>query len=157
MKKRKIYTSINKCTHIYIQKKQEETSIKIKQGGIKYSKEGKVLHRTELNGTGNCFITLKNDKTNLINNPITRLIKPAKNDIVRISKEILDRINSLLCSNFKVNTWKNTISLITQLRKIKDKHLYKFSIFNIKNFYPSIKENSFHSALRFAKIHANIT
>ena len=117
----------------------------------------KVLDRTEVNGTGNCIITLKDHKINFINHPTTRLINPANNETGRISKEILDRINSLVCSNLKVNEWKNTSSVITWSRNIKDKHLYKFLIFDIKDFYPSIEESLFHEALQFAKMHVNIT
>ena len=62
----------------------------------------------------------------------------------------------MLCSNLKVNEWKNTSSVITWFRNIKDKHLYKFLIFDIKDFYPSIKESLFHEALQFAKMHVNI-
>ena len=63
----------------------------------------------------------------------------------------------MLCSNLKVNEWKNTSSVITWFRNIKDKHLYEFLIFDIKDFYPSIKESLFHEALQFAKMHVNIT
>ena len=85
------------------------------------------------------------------------MINPVKKQIGRISNEILDRINSLLCSNLKVNEWKNTTSVITWFRNIKDKHLYKFLIFDIKEFYPSIKESLFHKAWQFPKMHVNIT
>ena len=42
-------------------------------------------------------------QTNFINHPITRLINPAKKETGRISEEILDRVNTLLCSNLEVN------------------------------------------------------
>ena len=58
-----------------------------------------MLGRVEVNGTGNCFITFKDRKTNFINDSITRLVNPAKNKIKRVSKEMLDRIISLLFSN----------------------------------------------------------
>ena len=138
-------------------KARKDALIKINRVGIKHAKEAKVLDRIEIIGTGNCFITLKDHKTNFINHPTTRLINPAKNEIGRISKEILDRINSLLCSNLKVNEWKNTSSVVTWFRNIKDKHLYKFLIFDKKDFYLSVKESLFHEALQFAKMHVNIT
>ena len=43
----------------------------------------------EKNGTGNCFITLKDHKENFANKPTVRLINPAKNEIGRLSKSIL--------------------------------------------------------------------
>ena len=38
-----------------------------------------------------------------INNPTVRLINPAKNEIPRIRKVTLDKINSSLIEQFKVN------------------------------------------------------
>ena len=102
----------NAITSTY-RKARKDAAIKINQGGIKHANKAKLLDRIEINGTGNCFITLKDHKINFINHPTTRLINPAKNKIGRISKEILDRINSLLCNNLKVNEWKNTSSVIT--------------------------------------------
>ena len=93
--------------------------------------------------------------------------KPCKYKIEKISKEIPDRITSLLCSNLKVSKCSNTFclllvskcssSVIIQFRNNEDKQLYKFFRFDIKDFYPSIKESLFHKALQFAKMRVNIT
>ena len=40
------------------------------------------------------FITLKDRKPNFQNNPTCRLINPRKSEIGKISKQILDRINT---------------------------------------------------------------
>lgn len=40
------------------------------------------------------FLTLKDHKPNFANNPTCRLINPAKSEIGKISKQILDRINN---------------------------------------------------------------
>ena len=45
------------------------------------------------NGKQNCFITLKYHKPNFQNNPKVKLLNPAKNELGRISKTILDKIN----------------------------------------------------------------
>ena len=87
---------------------------------------------------------------NFLNHPTTRLINPAKNEIGRISKQILDQINSKLCEILKVNEWKNTASVINWFKKIESKSSHKF-LFDIKNFYPSIKEVLLIKALKFAK------
>ena len=52
-----------------------------------------ALNRMFINGKNNCFITLKDHKENFLNNPKTRLLNPAKNELGRISKAILDKIN----------------------------------------------------------------
>ena len=119
--------------------------------GIKYAKEANILDKVELNGTANCFITLKDHKANFLNHPTTRLINPAKNEIGRISKQILDQINSKLCEILKVNEWKNTANVINWFKKVESKNSHKFLMFDIKDFYPSIKEDLLIEALEFAK------
>ena len=66
-------------------------------------KNKEVLHRLDINEEINCFFTLKDHKENFQNNPAVRLINPAKNDIGRISKVVLDKINSSLIKQLKVN------------------------------------------------------
>ena len=67
----------------------------------------------EINGTGNSFVNLKDHKENFANRPTTRLINPSKNKMGRISKHILDQINTKLVCELSLNEWKNTIGLIT--------------------------------------------
>ena len=63
----------------------------------------------------------------------------------------------MLCNKLKKNEWKSTSSVILWFRNIKEKHLYKFLIFDIKDIYPSIKGSLFHEALQFTKMQVNIT
>ena len=73
------------------------------------------------NGKDNCFITLRDHKPNFQNNPKTKLINPAKNEIGRISKFILDKINHTLRNKTKVNQWKETNEVIAWFSKISEK------------------------------------
>ena len=66
--------------------------------------------------------------------PTVRLINPAKNEIGRISKVILDKINSSLIEQLKVNQWKNTQNVIEWFTKIEEKSNHKFIVFDIKDF-----------------------
>ena len=50
----------------------------------------------------------------------------------------------------KINQWKNTVSAIKWFNSLKDKHLIKFVIFDIKDFYPSITQDLLKKALNFA-------
>ena len=110
----------------------------------------------DTNGTGNCFITLKDHKENFVNNPQTRLLNPAKNEIGRISKDILDQINKELRNTLQLNQWKNTKDVISWFKEIENKPRCKFILFDIKEFYPSIKESLLKNALDFAKQHVRI-
>ena len=100
---------------------------------------------------------LKDHKENFLNRPTTRLLNPAKNEIGRISKHILQNINKILSEETKVNGWKNTESVINWFESIPNKHLYTFLMFDITDFYPSIKEKLLWEGIRFAKHYISIT
>ena len=55
-----------------------------------------------------------------------------------------------------MNEWKNTASVIDWFEKIESKSSHKFLMFDIKDFYPSIKEGLLIEALEFAKQHVTI-
>ena len=94
---------------------------KIKRKGKEILKNKEALHRLDINEESNCFFTLKDHKENFQNNPTVRLINPAKNDIGRISKVILGKINSSLIKQLKVKQWKNTQHFIEWFMKIEKK------------------------------------
>ena len=128
----------NKLLRKAITSKYKKTNTKIKD---KINKKGKeilknkeALHRLNINKESNCFFTLKDYKENFPNNPTVRLINPAKNEIGRISKVILDKINSSLVNQLKVNQWKNTQNVIKWLIKILEKSNHKFIVFDRKHY-----------------------
>ena len=102
------------------------------------------------------FDNLERPQGKLVNHPTARLINPTKNEIGRISKPIIDKINISLCEKQKLNECKNTTYVINWFEKIGDKHLHTFTIFNIKDFYPSIKETLSKNAIQFPAEHTDI-
>ena len=127
-----------------------------KQGKCIAEKTG-VVDKMNINGKSNCFVSLKDHKDNFLNKPTVRLINPAKNEIGRISKNILDNINVKLRNILGTNQWKNTRDVIKWFQGIQNKEIYKFTMFDIKDFYPSIKEDLLNTALEFAANHVNIS
>ena len=103
-----------------------------------------------INAESNCFITIKDYKENFLNHPKVLLMNPAKNELGRISKTILDNINMKLFQATKINQWKNTISTIKWFNSLKNKHLMKLVMFDIKDFYPSITQDLLNKALNFS-------
>ena len=95
-------------------------------------KNSEVIKRMFVNGKQNCFITLKHHKPNFQNNPTGRLLNPTKNELCRISKTILDKINANLRSSLNHNQWKNTQEVIDWFKGIGNKQ------HDINHFYPSI-------------------
>ena len=72
-----------------------------KRIGIKWKQimenvDREILDQMGINSKDICFITLKDHKENFFNNPTVWLINPAKNELGRISKAILDNINKRL-------------------------------------------------------------
>ena len=74
--------------------------------GKQILKKNEILNRVEINGESNCFITLKTKKANFANNAQVRLTNPAKNQLWRMSKVMLDKIKLAIRERFK--QWKNT-------------------------------------------------
>ena len=102
-------------------------------------------------GKQNCFITFKDHKPNFKNNPTVRLLNPVKNELGRISKTVLDKIYVNLRNSLHLNQGKNAQEVIDQFKAIDIKHQYKFIVFDIKDFYPSILKELLTDALIFAE------
>ena len=68
--------------------------------------------RVDKTANEEAFITLKYHEPNFANKPTCRLISPTKSEIGKISKRILDRINSKIMKAAKFNQWKNTTAVI---------------------------------------------
>ena len=103
------------------------------------------------------FLTLKDHKDNFENNLPCRLINPAKSEMGRVSKQILDDINVRLNRKLKVTLWKNSAAVIEWFRSIELKESCTFTSFDVVEFYPSISEDLLRRAILFAKDHINIS
>ena len=75
---------------------------------------------------------------------------------LRVGKVILDKINLAIREHFSFNQWKNNQNVIDWFNEIPNKKVHKFVVFDIKEFYPSIKEQLLKEALDFAKSFINI-
>ena len=128
----------------------------INKVGKNLMRDKEVIKWMETNKEGNSFI-IKDHKGNFDNLPTVWLINPAKNELGRISKLILDQINKKISKKFELNQWKSTDILIDWFKQTKNKHLYKFATFDIKEFYPSIKERLLKNAINFAEQHTEIS
>ena len=82
------------------------------------------------------FISLKDHKENFQNNPKCRLIDLAKSDSGKISKSILDKLNTKLGSILNANQRRNTQNVIEWFGSIgeKTRHSVSFHFFHLKPF-----------------------
>ena len=151
----KLFVHADKTSNMYTLDKQEynkllkisiTTTYKKTNDEIKDSinSEGKAMLKdhyiADTNGENNCFVTLKDHKDNFVNNPTTRLINPAKNELGRISKIVLENANKQLRTSIELNQWKSTSNVIEWFASIKEKSNHKFMVFHVKYYYPSITE-----------------
>ena len=96
------------------------------------------------------FVTLKDHKQNFVNKPSCRLINPSKSELGKVSKKILDRINTAIINSTNANLWKNTAEVITWFNNIRNKPANSFIVFDIIDFYTSISAELMNKALDYA-------
>ena len=122
----------NSITSTY---KKSNSNIKKKiNSGRNILKDKEVLQCMDINDESNCFIMLKDHKESFQNNPSVRLINPAKNELRRLSKFIIQAVNKELRHKLNLNHWKNIEDVIDWFKSINDKQHSKFVIFDIKDF-----------------------
>ena len=126
------------------------------------NKEGKrittnlnIADRVEKLKECEAYITIKDHKEGFPNRIQCRLINPTKGEIGKISKQVLDRINSRCLQETKYNQWKNTKSVTDWFNNL-DKRNCTFVVFDIESFYPSITPKLFQNSLNFAKQYSTI-
>ena len=97
------------------------------------------------------FVTIKDHKEEFPKTVKFRLINPSKTHIAKVSKSILDRVNSAIRTKTKFVQWKNSRAVIDWFNMIAGKEKKCFVSFDIVEFYPSIKHHHVVSALKFAE------
>jgi len=113
--------------------------------------------RVDTTADKDAFVTLKDHKPNFANKPTCRLINPTKSEIGKVSKKILDRINSAIMEKRNFHQWKNTTAVINWFKSIENKQILSFICFDIEEFYPSISQDLLNRALDFASDYDSIT
>ena len=106
--------------------------------------------RVECIAEENAFITIKDHKPNFKNNTKCRLINPAKSQIGKISKQLLDSINTAIRGDLGLRQWRSTQEVIHWFTDIEHKSRKRFMQLDICEFYPSISEELLSTALHFA-------
>ena len=102
------------------------------------------------------FITIKDHKENFEERTKCRLINPAKPEMGKVSKYILDNINKTIKEKTSVQQWMNTNSVIKWFNNIENKKKTRFITFDIVDFYPSISEDLLDQCLSWAQKYTKI-
>ena len=108
----------------------------------------------------NAIITIKDHKQEFPNSIKCRVINPASNNLGKVSKRILDKVNNKFRDASGVNQWRSTHDVLKWFSDVhsanptKDKA--KFLQFDICEFYLSITEDLLRNSLEFSKSHTPI-
>ena len=116
-----------------------------------------VLDRANTMSTPQAFVTIKDHKEDFRTNPKFRLLNPCKSELGKISKGILQRINSTLRDQLQLNQWQDPKQVIEWFKNIAGKTSCTFTTFDVKDFYPSITEPLLRKAILFAKRHTDVS
>ena len=117
----------------------------------------KLEDQIQILDDNDAYIFIKDHKKGFPDKISCRLINPSKTDIGKISKQILDKVNTSILEKTKVNQWKITSSVIEWYYNIKRKDQCWYVVFDIEGFYPSISEKLLDKAVLFVKSHYNFT
>ena len=119
-----------------------------------------IEDKMECHSESNAFITIKDHKEGFPNSIKCRIINPASNNLGKVSKRILDKINGKCREATGVNQWKSTKDVLDWFTSVHaanpTKTKAKFLQFDICEFYPSITEELLRKSLGFAKNHTSI-
>ena len=128
----------------------DETDI-VNQKSAEIAKELKLEKRMHIHTTSEAFITLKDHKEEFMSRPSFRLINPAKSDVGRVAKQLIEDILNKLRPTLKVQQWRSTKEVIDWFKRIKNGKSKVFFKFDIKSYYPSITKNLLQKSLKFAQ------
>ena len=157
-KSRNLYT----CSkEIYVKKLEENITAEYKKAApnetdivntksAEIAKELKLDKRMHIYTTSEAFITLKDHKEEFSSRPTFRLINPAKTDVGKVAKQIIEEISTQLRKELNVQQWRSTKEVIDWFKNIEQKKSKVFYKFDIKSFYPSITKNLLEKALALA-------
>ena len=110
-----------------------------------------IVDRVKKYNTKNCFIRIKDPKSDFKTNPECRLINPAKTQIGRVSKTIVQDICVSLRQALNINQWRSTKDCIKWFEEYDKNDRCSFIKNDIREFYPSITERTLDRALDLAK------
>ena len=121
------------------------------------SEKFKISDRVNVMPEKNAFITIKDHKENFDNDPKCRLINPTKSEIGKISKIIIQNINSKIREKSNLLQWRSTQEAIEWFENIETKNKKELIQCDIEKVSPSISKNPFEESLTFTEKFLTIT
>ena len=114
----------------------------------------RMIFKTQLQ---EAFYTLKDHKESFRNSADSRLINPAKTQVGKVAKQMLEKVVKVVKEKSGLNLLKNTQSAITWFKALQNKETLTFIQFDVTSFYPSISKKLLIEAIDFARQFTTIT
>ena len=121
------------------------------------AKNLEIADRAEFMTRKPVYITIKDHQENFNISPKCRLINPAKSELRKVAKIIVENINKTVREKLHCNQWRNTSNVIDWFQNITNKGNCIFIQFDIEEFYPSITKHLLLKAIEHAKLYTSIT
>ena len=123
---------------------------------------GSIFHEMQSRGElwlgfSRLFQGFYNHKSDFPARVKNRLINPAKSNLGKASKTIIDKINASTRAATEARQWRSTQEVTSWFESISDKDKKTFIKFDIVEFYPTITEKTFNKSLDYAKQFTTIT
>ena len=141
---------LSNTIQVKYKKTNPETASEINKEAKKIATNFKIENRVDKLAEREAFITFKDHKENFQNKPTCRLINPAKSELGRASKKILQKVVTEIRNVENLNLWRSTKEVIDWFKIIEKSSKTSFIVFDIVDFYPSITEELLDKALKFA-------
>ena len=100
---------------------------------------------------------MKDHKENYMNNPKFRLTNASKPEIGMVSKKMVAQMVHEVKTKSQLTQWKNTDSVISWFKQLKNKERMHFIQFDVVDFYGSISEDLVKKSLTFAARYTKIS
>ena len=110
-----------------------------------------IANRVFITTPRESVILLKDHKENFRNNPQTRIINPNKQELGKVSKQVVEKLVEHIKKVTDLKQFLNTGSALQWFVNIEDKQKRHFITGDIRNFYGEISEELLNKALDWAE------
>ena len=125
--------------------------MKVNEEAAEIASKLDIADRVDNYMESDAFITIKDHKQTFPGKIECRLLNPAKSNLGKVSKQILEEAVAAVKVKTKSNQWKNSNEVIEWFKTLNNKSSLNFFKFDVVSFYPSISQNLFEETISWCK------
>ncbi len=152
------YKSVLKNNITSDYKKSDEANVNnVNKEAAKLASKINIADRVDEYTRAEAFLTVKDHKANFPDRKEYRLLNPAKSNLGKVSKIILEKAIQTIKTATNLNLWKNSDQVIEWFKNLQNKENLTFFKFDVVSFYPSISKTLFDQTINWAKQYYNFS